>query len=313
MISWWNRNGLLRALVIGLALATAAGFFGAYAWWLDVLADFKVQYALAAALLFGAAAVLRRKKEAVLALALLIANGWTVYSYWAIAGETPVALKIVSFNVNFKNPEIAPALDFLRRENADVVVVVEVNEVWRKAFKRLSDIYPHQLFGPLSQDRRHIPQGIGLLAKRAWRETGVEWSEVSDRAYAVWARFPASSPGLTVAAVHLNNPFFHPAGHQKAEAESLASMVKRFDGPVIVAGDFNMTPFSTRYGRLLKESGLRRATGGLNTTWPSLVTPLGLALDHFLVGAKVKRAAMRVGPRLWSDHRPIVGTFDLGP
>ena len=83
--------------------------------------------------------------------------------------------------------------------------------------------------------------------------------------------------------------------------------------PLVVAGDFNMTPYSTRYGNLRRDSGLRRASGGLNTTWPALMTPLGLALDHFLVGAKVRRAAMRVGPRLWSDYRPIIGTFELGP
>lgn len=300
------------AFMIGLALATAASFFGGYAWWLDISADFKVQYVVAAALLLGATVAMRRKMEAVLALALLITNGWTVYPYIWAPGETPAALKIISFNISYQNPDITPVLDFLRRENADVVVVIEVSEAWRKAFKGLSDIYPHQLFGPPYQDQHVRPHRVGLLAKHQWEETGIEFSEVSSRAYAVWATFPAASPSLTVAGVHLKNPILGPFSHQEAEVDALTSVVRQFSGPVIVAGDFNMTPFSTRYGNLLEETGLRRASGGLNTTWPSMITPLALALDHFLVNSTVKRAAMRVGPRLWSDHRPIIGTFDIG-
>ena len=140
----------------------------------------------------------------------------------------------------------------------------------------------------------------------------MEWSNLTSRAFAVWARFPAASPSLTVAGVQLSNPLFHPASYQREEADALASLVKRFDGPVVVIGDFNMTPFSTRYGNLLRKSNLRRATGGLNATWPGLLAPLGLSLDHVLVGEGVSHASMRTGPRLGSDHLPIVGTFDLG-
>jgi endonuclease/exonuclease/phosphatase (EEP) superfamily protein YafD len=89
-------------------------------------------------------------------------------------------------------------------------------------------------------------------------------------------------------------------------------MVKRIKGPVVVAGDFNMTPFSTRFGTLLQEARLRRAKGGLNTTWPTQLTPMGFSLDHILVGKGIGSAVMRTGSRLGSDHLPVVGTFDLG-
>ena len=79
-----------------------------------------------------------------------------------------------------------------------------------------------------------------------------------------------------------------------------------------IVGDFNMNPFSTRYETLLGKSGLRRADGGLNTTWPALMAPLGLSLDHVLIGKGIRNATMRTGPRLGSDHLPVVGTFDLG-
>ena len=312
MTSWWTWDRLLRALIVGLTLATIGSFFGDQAWWLDVLADFKTQSAIGALLLFFAALATRRMKEAVLTLALMVINGTTLAPYLALPPEGRATMKIVGFNINNHNLDTAPTLDFLRRENADVIVVTEVNETWQKAFEQLSSVYPHRFYGPTYQGPRDEPHKIGLLAKRAWEETGVEWSNLTSRVFTVWARFPAASPGLTVAGVHLLNPLFHPASHQREEIEALISVVNRFDGPVVVTGDFNMTPFSARYGNLLLKSNLRRATGGLNATWPALLTPLGLSLDHVLVGEEVSHATMRTGPRLGSDHLPVVGTFDLG-
>ena len=89
-------------------------------------------------------------------------------------------------------------------------------------------------------------------------------------------------------------------------------MVNRFDGPVVLAGDFNMTPLSARFGVLLRNTELRRAEGGMNSSWPSLLTPIGLSLDHILVGNGIESAVMQTGRRLGSDHLPIVGRFDLG-
>jgi endonuclease/exonuclease/phosphatase (EEP) superfamily protein YafD len=312
MKSWITWGRLLWALLVGLALATAGSFFRGSAWWLDILTDFKVQYVASAALLFLAALASRRAKEAVLALVLLGINGVALAPHLAPAPSSRTAMKIVGFNLDMFNTAAANTLDFLHRENADVVVVYEVTVAWREALRQLSDIYPHRYYGPLQYLPGNPPQGMGLLSKRAWEETGVEVSDISSRTFAVWARFPAASPSLTVVGVHLSNPVYYPASHQRSEAVALASIVKRFDGPVVVTGDFNMTPFSARYGTLLGKTGLRRADGGLNATWPAMLTPLGLSLDHVLIGKGIRNATMRTGPWLGSDHLPVVGTFDLG-
>ena len=311
MKSWINRDRLLGCLLAGLALATAGSFFGGSAWWLDILTDFKAQYVASAALLFLAALAMRRAKEGVLALVLMGLNGVALAPQLAPAPDSRAAMKVVGLNLDMFNTDTAATLDYLRRQNADVVVVSEVTVAWREALGQLSDIYPYRSFGPLYDPPEHPPHGLGLLSKRAWEEAGVEESDISNRAFSVWARFPSASPSLTVAGVHLSNLIYDPASHQKAEAEALVSVVRRFDGPVVVVGDFNMTPFSTRYETLLGKSGLQRADGGLNTTWPALITPLGLSLDHVLIGKGIRNATMRTGPRLGSDHLPIVGTFDL--
>ncbi len=317
MTSWWTWDRFLKFFLAGVALATAGAFFGGLTWWLDILADLKMQIALAGMVLFVSALALRRRMEAVLALALVVLNAAALAPYISplsegLMGNPQKTMKIVAFNVNRYNPDTLPTLDFLRRENADVVVLAEVNDTFHKALKQLSDLYPHQFFAPLSQSAGHNPNGLGVLSKRAWEDKGVVWSDFTSRAIAVWVRFQAASPSLTVAGVHLLDTLLHPASQQEAEAKVLTSMVNRFDGPVVVAGDFNMTPLSTRFGALLQNTRLRRAGGGLNTTWPSLLTPMGLSLDHILVGKGIGSAVMRTGPRLGSDHLPVVGTFVLG-
>lgn len=314
MISWLTRKRLLRVLLAGLALATAGSFFGGLVWWLDLLADFRLHLALSGMVLFAAAQALRQRMDAGLALALVMLNAAILAPHISFPPEEMVrerAIKIVSFNVNNHNPDIASTLDFLRRENADIVVLTEVTDTLRDALKQLSDIYPHRFFSPLYVNPGHNPHRIGMLSKRAWADKGIEWSDVSSRAFAVWVRFPAASPGLTVTGVHLLNNVLVPVNKQEAEVRGLVSLINRFDGPVVVAGDFNMTPFSARFGNLLRKTVLSRAGGGLNATWPSQLTPLGLPIDHILVKGGVGSAVMRTGPRLGSDHLPLVGTFSL--
>ncbi|MDA1088945.1 MAG: endonuclease/exonuclease/phosphatase family protein [Proteobacteria bacterium] len=323
MMVWWTWGRLLKALLFGLALATAGRFFADQSWWLDILADFQVQYVAGAVALLLASLLVRRIKEAALALVLLAVNVailaphvgplFPVAAAPVLVGQA--AMKVVSFNLKFDNRNTAAALDFLRRENADVVTVMEVTKEWRHALEQLKDIYPHQFYGPLCRCPGDIPHTDGVLAKRPWREVKAERSPLTGRSFAVWARFASVQPDkaadLVIAGVHLINPLIYPAGYQITEAVRLASILRGLPGPVIVTGDFNMTPFSARFGTLLRETGLRRADGGINASWPTWLTPLGLPLDHILVNAKVGHAAMWVGPRLGSDHRPIIARLDL--
>ena len=330
MKPWWTLERILRVLIVGIALATTGSFFGDQAWWLDILADLKMHIALGGIVLFAVASVCRRIMEAFLALALVVLNAATLAPYilaqseglietsqevgnaGVLTGAPIKAMKIVMLNVNEHNTDTPQTLGFLCRESADVVVLTEFTDTLHDALKQLSDLYPHRYFGPHFQIAGHDPLMIGVLSKRAWEDKGVVLSYFTLRAIIVWVRFPEASPSLTVAGVHLMNTLFFPANQQEAEAKALTSLVNRFDGLVVVAGDLNMTPLSARFETLLRKTRLRRAGGGLNTTWPSFLTPLGLSLDHLLVGKGIGSAIMRTGPRLDSDHRPIVGTFDLG-
>ena len=67
--------GMLGALGFCAAAISLAGFFGAWAWWLEILSHFRVQYAAAFLLLAALFALGRQWRAAAgaLALALVIA------------------------------------------------------------------------------------------------------------------------------------------------------------------------------------------------------------------------------------------------
>lgn len=311
MIVWLTWGRLIQVILSVLTLTTLTSFLGGWIWWLDIVADLRLQYAIGAGVMFLAAVVARRMKASALAVVLIGLNGFMVAPHITTAPQAPAKIKIVGFNLSDQNTDTAPILDFLRKEDADVLVLTEVTATWRKALEQLSDMYPHRFFGPPTKFPWEPPVSIGLFSKRAWKETGVERDEKSSWILAVWARFPDTSPGLTVTGVHLTNPVNPKGGNQVRDLETLVSTLKRFDGSVVVMGDFNMTPFSTRYRQLLRSTGLRRADGGLNSSWPALLGRWGLPIDHMLVGSGIRHAVMQVGPRLSSDHLPIIGKFDL--
>jgi endonuclease/exonuclease/phosphatase (EEP) superfamily protein YafD len=84
---------------------------------------------------------------------------------------------------------------------------------------------------------------------------------------------------------------------------------------VIVAGDFNTSPWSPHFRELLAEAGLRNAAEGHGwiATWPSWFWPARVPIDHVLVGGRLGAASLERGPHIGSDHYPVVADLRLSP
>ncbi len=297
---------LLWAATFGLALATIAGFLGALAWWLDLFAHFRVHYAVAAALLAVASLAVRRRGPAAAAAVLLGINVASIAPYLSAipAAAGPPTLKIVFFNLWENNPDTGPALDFLRRENADVVVLGEVEPHWAKALDGLADLYPHRLDRLDCRENGHCE--MTMLSKKPWIKAAAGRHDQS-KPPIVWARFLKDGRDFTVLGTHLSwslGP--RSARMQRRQVESLAALARGFDGPLVVAGDFNFTPWSARFRRFEEASGLRRAGGGIVPTWPARIMPLGIPIDHVFAGPGFASATARSGPDVGSDHLPVI-------
>jgi endonuclease/exonuclease/phosphatase family metal-dependent hydrolase len=115
---------------------------------------------------------------------------------------------------------------------------------------------------------------------------------------------PAAEPGGHVVEVintHLSILFKERPGQVAAIAAAMASEA------LIVAGDFNMTPWSPAYRSLRRDSYLHSATR-FARTWPA-PAPF-MPLDHILYRGQVelvRAEAWSGGPaRTASDHLPVV-------
>ncbi len=94
---------------------------------------------------------------------------------------------------------------------------------------------------------------------------------------------------------------------------ALLGALQRVDGPLIVAGDFNSTPYSYALKNLTARAGLDRIAIGI-PTWPAPPTypfpmPAWLQLDQVMSRGEIIATPARTGPSGGSDHYPLFTDF----
>jgi endonuclease/exonuclease/phosphatase (EEP) superfamily protein YafD len=297
----------MRALLrvptgLGLLLgsgATALGFLAPWGPEFEVINHFR-PLALAGAVLLVALAAwsgsrgLTRGTALLAAVSLLLALMPLAYrAQPARAGSE--RLKIVSLNLWDGNRDVEAAARFLEDERADVVVLQEAHRLYAALIERLKGTYPHA-YCP------HRDCSQALLTRAPPLEVGKE--DVPPRyPLVVWARIPHAGRAVTVMGLHLPPPFRPQL--QAEQADWLTDYLRDRQGPLVVAGDFNLTPFSWRLLRLLHRTGLRVHLVEA-FSWPAhRWTPVVL-IDNVLTTPDLGSVSARIGPAVGSDHRPIV-------
>ena len=250
-------------------------------------------------------------REALVAGLVALTNGIPVAdvhfagSSDAAAAPSGGRVKVLSLNLWHDNPNHTAVTAYLASSNVDLMFLTEVTPEWMEILSDLETFYPHRYHTPDSDLSDGHRLGVMVLSKHPLIETRPLFDEPSGHAYAQSVRVDSRGNLWTLIGVHLNTPLFEEATYQNRQLETLTRIVRVAAGPVVVAGDFNMTPFSPKFRALLSETGTRRAAGGLNPSWPSWIGPFGISIDNVLT-KRGMRARMTVGPHVGSDHRPMV-------
>jgi endonuclease/exonuclease/phosphatase family metal-dependent hydrolase len=89
--------------------------------------------------------------------------------------------------------------------------------------------------------------------------------------------------------------------------------LRTLEEPVVLIGDFNLTPYSPYNDDLLSGSRLRDCARGrpLTPTWPTWFAPLWIEIDRCFVTPEIRIASYQVGPAIGSDHYPLVMDFHV--
>lgn len=204
-------------------------------------------------------------------------------------------VSVLTANAWFRNPAPEQLAAVIRASEADVVALQEVTDRMTPLLDSLRDLYPHQASGKV--------HGVGATMLLSRYPLDLRPPVGEDLSSFVHARVSLPTGPVEVFAVHLVVPF---APEHMGDSARLAARVASMtaDAPVIVAGDFNATPWMVGLGRI-RDAGRLAHAEGLRPTFPEALGWLALPIDHVLVRGFAPAGSRRIGGT-GSDHAAIL-------
>jgi endonuclease/exonuclease/phosphatase (EEP) superfamily protein YafD len=252
-----------------------------------------------------------RGRPSAVVLALTLAGltlhaAWLVPSYAGSHASGRPDLILMTSNLRLGEADTSEVADVARAQHVDVLVVEEVNEEAFASMAGLRERFPYVVgqpdlgaFGTVVFSRYPVADAVRLpVSKGTWE-----------------LRVQAPTPFWFVG-VHTAQPLSDVSSWRSDHATLLAA-VRRLDGPVVLAGDFNATLDHRPMRRLLSAGfadAAQQGNSGWQPTWPSAsraagALPFGLrllTLDHVLADRHYSAISTTTYPIARSDHRALV-------
>ncbi|MBV6633301.1 MAG: endonuclease/exonuclease/phosphatase family protein [Alphaproteobacteria bacterium] len=288
-------------------------------WLLELAAHFRLQAVLAAivlALIFGP---LKAWRSLVVALCLITLNGWFVGH--AHMTSQPLAepqadaqtLRVLQFNMNLFHPDPDGLATSLLETDADLIVLQELSpDAATRISAALADDYQHQLTLPQTN-----AFGMGVFSRFEITELQ-RLSATSLDAVSVRLSINTARHGdISLAAIHPPPPITRQLAALRNEEIGLAAdWLAGRDGPKLLMGDLNLTPYSIWFRELVRQSGLQPVQKLLpfsNVTWPDRMIHwlFSIPIDHVMISEDLEFVSWRAEYGHGSDHAMIVADLQL--
>jgi endonuclease/exonuclease/phosphatase (EEP) superfamily protein YafD len=285
----------IGALMAGLA----GGFGGALHAAGDSLAVFRLHFAALAVLLSLLSAIVWRSSRRYAVAALVISAALvmpTALSYARPAIPPPVlppTHAVYQKNLKFRGPDLAAVVADIRASGAEIVTLQEVSTQNLPVLEMLRDDFPTQhlcsyskwIGGPAVLSRWPMTDAVPICAGSG----GMTALQLATPDGPVWA-----------VSLHLHWPWPHRQPEQVAE---ILPVLAALEGPVIVAGDFNMVPWGASVRRIATAARAERV-GATVTTLNIRGGLVPLPIDHVFLPSGWA-GAQDLRPEFGSDHRGI--------
>ena len=166
----------------------------------------------------------------------------------AIAGSVAASLDVLSFNVSATNPNGEAIADDMIASLPDIAIIMEAAAI-QPYLDRLSAAFPVRIGceTPATCD-------LSVFSRLPLAEAQVHLLAPSRRARLVSARLVIGGQRVTLLAGHLSKPYFDETAW--SELNRLRALLRKVEGPVILAGDFNAAPWSGDVARFVERTGL---------------------------------------------------------
>ena len=296
-----------------LGLITLAAFFGGTWWVLDLFAGFRHQIAagLIVCALVALAAKWRKTAGAIGALALL---NIALVAPLFVGPSRPESgdLRVLSFNILASNRRFEDVIAFIRATDADVVVLHEVTRRWEEAIEEASLALDDWNYQITETRARGDLFGSLVLADPDAAVTSFGFALTDPRSIEI-----ILPDGVAMLAIHPLSPSSEFRAEQNDHQLQFATdWAAGRDGPTIVVGDFNATPWSFPFRRLAASANLANSARGfgLELSYPADSNPLvRISIDHLLFSSDLAVVDRQLGPALGSDHFPLIVDLALTP
>lgn len=308
-----------------VAIAAIVGFLGFALWPFDVFNHLQPLWLIGGGIgLFLAPLFLRRQPLRGFVIALsatgfLASTSIVLPEYLSgVQQVTPSvaqdkSLRLMTFNIYAKNDDLNALTISVLEVDPDIVVFQEFWR-WHRAGleERLKEKYPFALH--CQGGRRSF---VALYAKMPFApqpgNNCVDNLAANQRTSIISVNFPATDvhESFSVVTTHLDWPI--PTDRQHAQMNALMDALQQIEGPLLVAGDFNSTPYSYALKNLIKRARLTRIAKGI-PTWPAPPTypfkmPAWLQLDQMMSRGEIVATPALKGPSGGSDHYPLYTDF----
>lgn len=308
-----DKKFLLLSLLIMCVLSTARLFNNMDFWLVDIFSHFTVQYALMALLLVVAFLWKRTLSLALFAGLLFILNISVLANTGASAqavGQEHDTFTLYSANISKSNRDFSKLVDVLKETNADILLVLEVTEASIGPLQAVIRTYPHKL---VNLNGGSPATGAVLMSRFPIVDSEVtKYSEFGN--ILISATLEIDDQKVLFYGAHFPRPAY--AREYSIRSRQFASLARKINEqsvPVIVAGDFNATPYSPIFKELVKKTGLKdsREGFGWQPSWPAYFPLLWLPIDHILVSPGVQVHNRATGSYMGSDHYPVFAELSI--
>jgi endonuclease/exonuclease/phosphatase (EEP) superfamily protein YafD len=301
--------GLILAAICAAAAMAAQG--GRFSSALDILTHLAPLYlggALLGGVLAAAGSGQTRRTGLILAAVGLLAAG-ALIAPEALRDTGPKArpgargeIKVIAFNAWAENRHIEEVAAWLRAENPDIALIEEATPALRNLIIARTG---WSVAGARSNDMIFSHAPYLAMRRPALAARPLTW---------VNATYDTGSGPFEVLVTHTTWPTERNQGAQSQVLRAVVLALPR--DRMVLGGDFNSTPWSFARRREDAALGLIRRDRAL-ATWPAghagpwrWAAPFPfLPIDHIYAGPGWATPSVRRGPRLGSDHYPLIVTL----
>jgi endonuclease/exonuclease/phosphatase (EEP) superfamily protein YafD len=299
---------LLGIVIFGTLYAS---FFHKFDWRLDLATNFAPQIWICCLVFTIIGICLKDRIFANVNLALVVLYTFfivrVIYSNNTNSGEKP-NISFLSHNLNLKNQNYSETQKLILEIDPDIVLLSEFEPEWNSKLPELYIHYPFKVTIPFNNGH-----GIALFSKHIITSSRIENFVSSVEFPCILAKVQFQGKPLNVIGVHLNPPineFEH--AQLGRQVEALKEEINKLEGqPVVVLGDFNISPFTKNYRKIVNGTSLAGTafTATLVNTWHHENHPLGKVLganlDHILLSPHFSPVSRKVLPKTGSAHNPV--------